>query len=874
MKYPLGSLALAALLAFSMVALAGPEAGDMSDWRVSRAEFEAGAAVVTAQPHSDDTTSYFVAPDRLLGDWSAATAIRLEKRSSGGRYFAGGYDDIGDIVLKGPGGVASYRLARDHSGKWREFRLPLYGAGWSLSDGAQDLSDVLDDVTAFHIRAEYGVGRDRAALRGVEIVSVAPSPVAAEEPAAQTGEEAAPDTSADEVAEARILFDGESLEGWESFGFSAGSFDGHARLAEGVLRFDIPDGKGWAKTGLRSADPVITMPARGTEKARAVTLRLDATASNTVTLAFTPPEAAEEDPYRTSDLRLQLRREGDGLGKLQATKHGGRLVEVEFPWPAGATPLNVILRPDQVVELRDGDGNQLAWLPIETEYDGREWVLQVYAQVPGKNDAARLALEEVGLRDWPHETGPDYSVITGGPRRARLFDGRTLAPRWTPTWNTGAFRDVARLEDGALRVDWPEGRKRIKMAGIYSPDPVLWLDRFREDAQARITLHLDGAASRDFALALQQRYNLVGNWPGGGNYAMTWRRQADGSYSLISGARSYRDRSVELTGFEAIPDEVALVLTPEGVVVEAEGRRTAPAPLAEAQGGAGLRLWIYALRPETGDAALVLRGIDLDQRQGPEPRPVWTASGVEPLPQETLFAGRLSEDWTAESNGDARFEDLAQEDASGLTLARNAPKPHRQRIALKSAAPVVDLDERIAETPFDLRFQFDPTVADFAGRILLADRAKDITGSPDYAITLRRLTSGPNAGRFELALLADHFSYGKWRRLLPPGWEAVWDGTLRVTLDDGRIDLRLDRDIGISALTGRSKNGSSYYLGLVPGGPERQDGGRITLKEITAGWRTPDGLTAPWRWRLLDDDAFDAEAFLQDLADSLETGEE
>ena len=551
---------------------------------------------------------------------------------------------------------------------------------------------------------------------------------------------------APEKAEATVLFDGNGFDGWETFGFNGGTFDSHARLVEGALRVDIPDGKGWAKTGLRSQKAIITMPARGSDRARAVSLRIDAARSNTLTLAFSPPEAAAADPYRASDLRLQIRHKKDGLGELKASKLGRRLDDVEFPWPAGAAELNVILRPNQVVELRDGDGDQLAWLPIAAEYGGREWVLQVYAQVPGKNDAALLDLHRVELRDWPHEVATDYSLLTGEPRTARLFDGRSLAPRWSPTWNTGAFRDVARLEDGALRVGWPKERKKVSRAGIYSLQPVLWLDRFRDEAQARITLHLDGAASRDFEVVLQQSHALAGNWPQRGSYAMTWRRQADGTYSLTSGPRDYEDQGEVLSGFEAIPDAVTLIVAPKGISVKAGGRRTAPVPFAEAHDGAGLRLWAYALRPETGDAALVLRDIDLDQRQGPGLRPVWTAPGVPPLPQETLFAGRLSKGWIGESDGDARFEDLAEEGAEGLTLARKAPKPHRHRIALKSAESVVDLDERIAETPFSLHFRFDPTVEDLAGRIFFAGEAEDVLKDPNYAITLRRLTSGPDMG--------------------------------------------------------------------------------------------------------------------------------
>lgn len=164
----------AALLVLPPPVQAGRDAPDMSGWSVTLADYEAGADAVAARPHGDNTTSYFVAPDRLLGDWSDFQALRFEKSSSGGRYFVGGYDDVGDVVLGGPGGTASYRIEQDHSGEWRAYTVPLGGTGWTLGGGAVTLGDVLAEVTSLRIRAEYGVGRDRSGLRRVEVVSAPP----------------------------------------------------------------------------------------------------------------------------------------------------------------------------------------------------------------------------------------------------------------------------------------------------------------------------------------------------------------------------------------------------------------------------------------------------------------------------------------------------------------------------------------------------------------------------------------------------------------------------------------------------------------------------------------------------------------------------
>jgi len=145
-------------------------AGDMSGWKAADSGFEVTSKQISASPAADNETSYFIAPDALLGDWSNVSHILVEKKSSGGRYYTGSHGDIGDIVLLGPNGSASYRLAKDHSGEWKAYRVPLDGPGWTFADGAKNMADLVANVIAFRIRAEYGYGPDTSAIRGVRLV--------------------------------------------------------------------------------------------------------------------------------------------------------------------------------------------------------------------------------------------------------------------------------------------------------------------------------------------------------------------------------------------------------------------------------------------------------------------------------------------------------------------------------------------------------------------------------------------------------------------------------------------------------------------------------------------------------------------------------
>jgi hypothetical protein len=118
----------------------------------------------------DYRADYFYAPTRLLGDWSAATAITFEKKSSGGSYLSAYFEDIyGDVVLKNGSMRATFEIPEHHTGDWRGFRVPLDGNGWVLKGGAKSIADVLQNVTVFQIRAEYGMGADQSAIRNVVV---------------------------------------------------------------------------------------------------------------------------------------------------------------------------------------------------------------------------------------------------------------------------------------------------------------------------------------------------------------------------------------------------------------------------------------------------------------------------------------------------------------------------------------------------------------------------------------------------------------------------------------------------------------------------------------------------------------------------------
>lgn len=55
-------------------------------------------------------------------------------------------------------------------------------------------------------------------------------------------------------------------------------------------------------------------------------------------------------------------------------------------------------------------------------------------------------------------------------------------------------------------------------------------------------------------------------------------------------------------------------------------------------------------------------------------------------------------------------------------------------------------------------------------------------------------------------------------------------------------------------------------MSIVSHPPRENLASRLALKGVTAGWVTPSDMSEAQRWLLLDDDAFDPDAFLKELA--------
>lgn len=136
----------------------------------------AGDGYLLSVPPSDGRTSYFVAPELFLGNWLEKEIVLISldilwDGEDGVRYYTTGeYGSRGDVIISGPGGFARHTWDAPSQSNWTNQRISLLNdSNWQMGGGATTVADILEEVTALEIRAEYGVGEDEAGLDNVTL---------------------------------------------------------------------------------------------------------------------------------------------------------------------------------------------------------------------------------------------------------------------------------------------------------------------------------------------------------------------------------------------------------------------------------------------------------------------------------------------------------------------------------------------------------------------------------------------------------------------------------------------------------------------------------------------------------------------------------
>ena len=436
----------------------------------------------------------------------------------------------------------------------------------------------------------------------------------------------------------------------------------------------------------------------------------------------------------------------------------------------------------------------------------------------------------------------------------------TLGHVWVPHSALGGnFATQATLGPEGLRVTAPEG-SHWAHTGILTPDPVIWLDRFHGDAETAVTFTLDPAETDGFGLTLTQigPGGIYTNTPAHPSVTFLWAPGA-AEFHLNPHRQDAFDR-LEAPG--TAPGTVTFRLRPGEITLEAEGMEPLTRPWAVAADGAGLRIFAHSRAPQAGaPVRFGLRDIRLEQRPGPQKPAPEPAEGVAPLPVETVFDGRENPAWKPIGVAGGDFTAFARYDDGALRI--DVPEGNWWgKTGLLSVDPLVRLDRRVWTTPTRIELQLGTDRPQNFNFALSTKRLADMWHDHKAWISLHHVA---DSNRWSLSMRSS--PYGSWSRAIDGDWmEENWDGRVWIDIGSewGAVELP-----GGPRIRGPLPVGNKQHLFAVVQAHSPADGeaAQLDLRRVTLGLVTPEGMTAADRWGLLDDTVFDAEAFLDDLAE-------
>ena len=649
-----------------------------------------------------------------------------------------------------------------------------------------------------------------------------------------------------------ILFDGQSLDGWQI----VGSFP---QLANG-LRIAVPQGNGFAKEGLWSTRPLLGFdPA---DQVLTLRLRLDPLATTDFVLTLDPMAMADEWGAHDLRLRWSVLAGGDSQAALFVRQRLVGLVDVPGPAP-------------EVLDLRlDRAGHASLLLPGGRVLEARTpvappegWFLHVQTHAFEHGGPASLALTGLEVQ----RGGPRALAIAPfGSAKAgdlSLMDG-TLGLVWAPlSIHGGDFARDARLDADGLSIVVPPNLGDA-MTGLYTPDPVLWLEEFRDDAETTLTWTLDPARTSGFVLALSGLG--AGDYPGyppSPSLQFSFSPTESGGRAALVMNNDYPGEAWSATGPSAAPKTVVFRLTPGQVTIEAEGFDPVSLPWSMATGGNGLRLYAFATAPTDAPKTLALTSLILSHRAASQPAVAeGPAAGVAPLPMAALFKGNASPLWEPISYAGGSFDAFASYDAKGLRI--DVPAGNSWGVTgLQSVDPILTLDARNSRTPARIEVDIDPATNPNFVLALTTSRVPDLW--PDH---LAWISLMPQPGRDSWALTLHQSIYSQWTREVSGEWMRAWDGRLIVETAPGWLSVRLPGGPVVRGIVPVAE-GVPIYASLLAHAPAEGLPASLILRALRVGLSTPPGMSAADRWALLPDTDFNADDFLNDIAADLETAQ-
>ncbi len=647
---------------------------------------------------------------------------------------------------------------------------------------------------------------------------------------------------------ARALFWGD-MTPWEPLATGGGDFKAFARLENGALAVSVPEGRNLGKTGMRSKAPMVRFDRRTPSRADVV-FRFDPARTTSFVVAF----GARSDPeeWNGHDARLAWTRAEDG-GSATLTLWIRTVVVMSTKLaPQAPETLKVAIAPDGAISVETPEGTRIEGLIPQDAIDSGLYVYAL-AQAPVAHKPAGMVLRGVTLAMAPLATPAPQA---DGGARIVLFDGALGARFATHQAHGGDFVKHARLGRDGLTVEAPKDSGWAKV-GVRSPGALFFLDRWSEGASAELVFKFDPARTTGFVIALTAPGAPPGGEPDAPALTLHWRRNANGA-----GARATmylspaREPAFDAQLLDPAPEEVRIVLSPDGARVIAEGWPDRSRPWDVLQEGQGLRVWTYAHPDQNGQPVrMALRSIALDLKPGRADAPV---ARTEASPPVVLFNGGESPAWTPVGVAGGDFARFATWGANRLVV-ETPEKTSWAGAGLLSTQPVLDLDLRLARAIHRLIVQVDPK----------ATSGFEVAAGPEKTAE----TSSTNRIRASLVDTGAHYLLSlersralTWSRPVSRAFIERWDGRMSLDFGPNWTRVRLGEDgPAVRAPTG-FEFFQKLHVSILSQRAREHETAKLALLGVASQWLAAPEAAAAGRWELIDNDAFDADAFLKELA--------
>jgi len=683
----------------------------------------------------------------------------------------------------------------------------------------------------------------------------------------------------------RELFNGALGKQWKELAAFGGNFKKFAKIEGKVLLVDVPEGNKSGKTGIRSADALFKIPEKESNFSEKLTFTFDPSRSSDYILAVIPSNWDGNLEWRSHYIRVGLQRDEENKNSLLTlwiqTKE---MMKVNLD-PESIEQLSIIIRPDRIVLVADGSGNILlqGLIPENRPIYKDGYKVSVLARAPKKGMSATLALKTITLEQQPYVSAKaedDPTIFLDKIQKVVLFDGRILDKNWIKyqLHRGSSFPQSARFVEGALLVDVPEGIGWGK-AGIASPEPLVWLDKFGKGAEARVSFKFDPEQTTGFVVALASASAENDYEPREPRALLFWRKNSDGNSAKVSLYLTPNKKYKPLWEQEVsdkMPEEVSFVLTPGGIQIEAQGISKDVIPWVMAAPSQSFSIFAYS-HPEKDKepVKMVLKQILLERKAGEPILPSKPQQGVAPLPVTALFNGKLNEWWEGAGVDGAEFSKFGRFENDRMIVDVPKKTSSWASAGLLSKKPILDFNERILSTSHKLKFKIDKKQTTGFEIMFHPGKYSSMYGANTKSIIrLTRCSKGACAGKYVLLLRINFNPNYIWSRTVDADWvENIWDGNLTIETGNRWMAVHLSGGPSVRANVSISKN-SKLYMTVYSRNDESYGPAKFALEKITSEWVMPDGMSKMDRFLYVDDDDFAVDEFLDELSSDVFSAEE